>query len=119
MGKHSESTCLLSTVKPWSSVDRAVMILDWSADRRHRILPNLEARLLIDNVIPRGVNATTALSVVGSFHPPSSFVRRVEQAVFTRRVLDTIVEAFVDSVAEVLLRDLPPQIPENVTRKAA
>lgn len=114
-----EEVALFASPLWQESADRAAMILDWSADRRHRILPNVEARLLIDNVIPRGVNATTALSVVGSFNPPSGFVRRMEQAVFTRRVLDLIIETFVDSVAEVLLTELPPQTPESASRRAA
>lgn len=85
-----------------TSPELASMGLDWHAARHKRILPHLDATLLIHAVIQSGPSAVTALSVVGEFAPPSSLFRRFDEALFTRRVLDAAVHKFLQSVVSLL-----------------
>lgn len=82
--------------------DVARMDLDWHADRRRRLLPNLDAELLIHPLIQTGPNATTALSIVGVFEPPSGIFRRIDEALFTRRIMDAVAQSFIASVARIV-----------------
>lgn len=83
-------------------VEMASMDLNWHADRRKRLLPNLDAELLVHPLIQSGPNATTALSIVGVFAPPSSIFRRVDEALFTRHLIDAVAKTFIDSVTRIL-----------------
>lgn len=84
------------------SEERASIGLRWKADRRKRLLPNLDAKLTIHALIQSGPNAVTALSIVGAFLPPTNLFRRVDEALFTRRLLDAVAHSFLDSVADIL-----------------
>lgn len=84
----------------------ATIDLQWHADRRKRLLPNLDAKLMVHALIQSGPHATTALSIDGAFDPPASIFRRLDEALFTRRVLDAVAHTFLDSVAAIIRTDL-------------
>ena len=89
----------------------ATIDLRWHADRRKRLLPNLQATLLIHALIQSGPHATTAVSIDGTFDPPSTIFRRVEEALFTRKLIDEVAHTFLDTVAAVIKADLAQQAP--------
>lgn len=80
----------------------ACMKLRWHADRRKRLLPNFAAELQIHAVIQSGPSATTAVSVVGDFEPPNNLIRRLDEALFTRRLVEAVALSFVNTVADLL-----------------
>ena len=90
----------------------ATIDLRWHADRRKRLLPNLEAKLLVHALIQSGPHATTAVSIDGAFDPPSTIFRRFEEALFTRRLIDAVAHTFLDTVAAIIRADLTQQAPK-------
>lgn len=97
-----ETVTLVASSLKRQSDEMASMQLDWRADHHKRILPALDARLLVHAIIQSGPNAMTALSVTGLFAPPPSLRRRVEETLFKRKLIDAVVYRFVHSVAEIL-----------------
>ena len=95
---------------------QAVMTLEWLADPRKRLLPNLRARLELNAIIPRGPSATTAISVIGKFDPPAGLFQRLEAALITRRVVDAAAHSFIETMAEVLEEQLPAPPPRKAPR---
>lgn len=90
------------------SADRAVIGLDWQAEPGKRLLPNLDAKLLIDAVIPSGRHATTAVSIVGDFDPPNNLFHAVKQSLVTRQIIDAVVHTFIVALVVRIEAQVPP-----------
>ncbi|MFT7601020.1 MAG: hypothetical protein ACI8TP_003970 [Acidimicrobiales bacterium] len=88
------------------SAERASLVLDWRAETRTRVLPNIDADLIVHAIIPRGQHAVTAISIVGNFAAPHGLIRGLEQVWFTRRVLDRVVVSFIDSLVRLIELEL-------------
>lgn len=95
---------------------QATVTLDWqSSAPSGRVLPHLDARLVINGVILRGPHASTAVSLLGSFDPSAGLLRRIDDRLRRRRLVDDVTGAFLDAFVVGLL-DLPIDLTaENVT----
>lgn len=82
----------------------ATMALDWQATHpSNRLLPHLDAHLVINGVILRGPHASTAISILGSFDPSTGLLRRIDDVLFRRRLVDEATEAFLGAFVTALL----------------
>lgn len=101
------------------SDDFARVGLDWrSGADDQRLLPHVEAQLLIHAVIAKGVHASTAVSVVGRFAPSKGARRQIEDLLFGRRIVDEAMQRFLDALA-VLVVDDPIDLRVNLTQPAS
>ncbi len=99
-------------------LDVAELALLWDASSpERRLLPHVDARLLVNGVILKGPHASTALSVVGSFDPTQRLRQRLSNQTFSRRVVDEAIAAFVRSMATMVL-DEPIDLREASSRPA-
>jgi len=88
------------------SDDFARMGLGWhSGADDQRLLPHVDAELLIHAVIAKGAHASTAISVVGRFKPSDGLRRHIGDLLFGRRILDEAMQKFLESLAVQILDD--------------
>ncbi len=77
---------------------QASMRIRWNAQvPSSRLLPQLDAKIVVHGVISRGPHASTAISILGSFDSPNSLRQRLDDKLFRRRLVDEAAAAFLDA----------------------
>ncbi len=84
--------------------DFARISLVWkSGADDQRLLPHVDAELLIHAVIAKGPHASTAMSVAGRFTPSGGVRRHIEDLLFGRRIVDEAMQRFLASLARNII----------------
>jgi hypothetical protein len=82
----------------------ATMALDWQTSAPSgRLLPHLDARLVVNGVIVRRPHASTAVSILGSFDLSAGLLHRIDDLLFGRRLVNDATAAFLDAFVDGLL----------------
>lgn len=76
--------------------------IQWTADPSKRVLPNVEAELILSPIISSGPSATTELRLTGTYEPPPQRYRGVIEHVLVRRVADATLHTFLRHLARGL-----------------
>ena len=98
---------------------QASMRISWNAeDPSTRLLPHLDAKIVVHGVIPRGLNASTAVSILGTFDSPHGFRQRLDDKLFRRRLVDDAAAAFLDAFVVGLI-DGPIDLRTSDTESSA
>ncbi len=98
---------------------QASMRIRWNADvPTARLLPQLDAKLVVHGVIPRGPHATTAISILGTHDAPHGIRQRLDDRLFRRRLVDDAAAAFLDAFV-VGLVDGPIDLRSTETESSA
>lgn len=78
------------------------LTLTWFADSEKRFLPNVQATLELNPVVPHGPAVLTELVLHGEYDPPPNRQARATDFFLERRLANAVLHTFLDNLATAI-----------------